>query len=77
MRGFQSLLTKTKYYQAIGSVVNAALSRLLNDILALPDITAVESHNLSELCHILNATEGLFVEDHNQVGLVEMSMPVL
>ena len=40
---------------------------MLQDVLALPDITEVESHRLSELCRILNALEGLFVGDANQV----------
>lgn len=41
--------------------------RVLGDILALPDITEVESHRLSELCRILHALEGLFIEDPGQV----------
>ena len=60
---FQGILPKAKYYTAIGSIANAALSRMLHDILALPDIPEVESHRLSELCHILNALEGLFSEE--------------
>ena len=66
----QPVLRKTKYYQAIGTSVNAALSRLLADILALPDITEAESHKLSELCRILNALEGLFAEDPSQASKV-------
>ena len=31
------------------------------DVLALEDITDMESHRLSELCHILNVLEGQFV----------------
>jgi protein transport protein DSL1/ZW10 len=51
-------------------VTDAALSRILQDVLALPDIPEMESRRLSELCRILNALEGLFVEDPdpNQVG---------
>jgi centromere/kinetochore protein ZW10 len=66
----QGVLTKSKYYTAIGMVTDAALSRILEDMLALPDIPEMESHRLSELCRILNALEGLFVEDPdpNQVG---------
>src|ERR1700691_6693539 len=56
----QALLPKNKYYIALGSVIDAALSRVLGDILALPDIPEVESHRLSELCKILSALEGLF-----------------
>lgn len=53
--------------------MNAALGRILNDILALSDITAQESHRLSELCRILNALEGLFVQDPDQVGCMRIS----
>lgn len=63
----QGILAKTKYYTAIGMVADAALSRILQDVLALPDIPEVESHRLSELCRIFNAMEGLFVEDPGQV----------
>ena len=61
------MLTKSKYYTAIGRVANAALSRVSYDILALVDIPEVESHRLSELCRILHAVEGLFVEDPAEV----------
>jgi protein transport protein DSL1/ZW10 len=61
------VLPKSKFYVALGSVVDAALSRVLDDVLALPDILEVESHRLSELCKIMNALEGLFVEDTDQV----------
>lgn len=64
------MLPKSKYYSVIGSVTEAALSRVLDDMLALGDIPELESHRLSELCRILNALEGLFVEDHNQVIMV-------
>jgi hypothetical protein len=62
----QPVLPKGKYYTAVGSVVNVALTRMLDDVLALPDIPEVESHRLSELCRIWNALEGLFVEDASQ-----------
>lgn len=61
-------MTKSKYYSSIGSLVDAALSRILDDVLALPDIPEVESRRLSELCKILHALEGLFVEDPSQVS---------
>lgn len=66
----QTVLNKSKYYDAIGIVVDAVLSRILADILALPDITEAESHRLSELCRILNALEGLFTEDPKQVRTI-------
>ena len=61
------MLTKSRYYEAIGSVTDAALSRVLQDVLELYDIPELESHRLSELCRILNAVEGLFCEDPEQV----------
>lgn len=42
---------------------------MLQDITKLPDITADESNQLSELCRMLNALEGLFVEGPDQVLL--------
>ncbi|THV02478.1 hypothetical protein K435DRAFT_775475 [Dendrothele bispora CBS 962.96] len=62
---WKGILTKSKYYTAIGMVTDAALSRVLQDIIALPDIPEVESRQLSELCKILHALEGLFVEEHD------------
>lgn len=48
--------------------------RILGDILALPDITEVESHRLSELCRILHALEGLFIEDPEQVRTLRVCL---
>ncbi|KAI9451675.1 Centromere/kinetochore Zw10-domain-containing protein [Lactarius psammicola] len=69
------VLGKTKYFDALGSLVNSSLMRILDDILALPDITAVESHRLSELCRILHALEGLFIEDPEQPSFVVACVP--
>lgn len=63
----QSVLTKSKYFDAIGMLVESALSRILADVLALEDIPEVESGRLSELCKILNALEGLFVDNPEEV----------
>ncbi|KAG6854008.1 hypothetical protein C0991_011495 [Blastosporella zonata] len=71
----KGIVTKTKYYTAIGMVVETALARILSDIIALPDIPEVESHRLSELCHIFNAVEGLFVEDTAQPSFVVAYVP--
>ncbi|KAK7061029.1 ribosome biogenesis protein ytm1 [Paramarasmius palmivorus] len=67
---WKGLLTKSKYYMAIGLLTDAALSRIMQDILELSDIPEVESHKLSELCRILHALEGLFVEDYDQPSFV-------
>ncbi|TBU47577.1 hypothetical protein BD309DRAFT_951562 [Dichomitus squalens] len=67
---WKAVLTKSRYYDALGSIVEAALARILGDVLALEDITETESHRLSELCRILNALEGQFVEDPDQPSFV-------
>ncbi|GLB41696.1 putative centromere/kinetochore Zw10 [Lyophyllum shimeji] len=71
----KGILPKSKYYTAIGMVADAALARILKDILALPDIPEIESHRLSELCRIFNAMEGLFVEDPTQPSFVVAYVP--
>ncbi|CDO69756.1 hypothetical protein BN946_scf184766.g1 [Trametes cinnabarina] len=72
---WKAVLAKSRYYDALGALVETAISRVLGDILALEDITEVESHRLSELCRILNALEGLFVEDPEQPSFVVSYVP--
>lgn len=71
----QGILNKSKYYTALGMVTDAAVSRVLEDVLALPDIPEVESHRLSELCRLLHALEALFIEDANQASFVADYVP--
>ncbi|KAF9266878.1 hypothetical protein L218DRAFT_921599 [Marasmius fiardii PR-910] len=75
LQRWKNLLTRSKYYTAIGLVADAALSRVLQDILDLPDIPEIESHRLGELCRILHALEGLFVEDTEQPSFVVAYVP--
>ncbi|KAJ4475078.1 hypothetical protein J3R30DRAFT_3506442 [Lentinula aciculospora] len=72
---WKGLLTKNKYYTALGSVTDAALSRVLQDVLALGDIPELESHRLSELCRILLALEGLFSDDPEKPSFVVAYVP--
>ncbi|KIJ65573.1 hypothetical protein HYDPIDRAFT_152514 [Hydnomerulius pinastri MD-312] len=72
---WKPILPKSKYYVAVGTVVDGVLSRILDDILAIPDIPEVESHKLSELCRILSALEGLFVGDMNENSFVVSYVP--
>ncbi|EPQ56262.1 hypothetical protein GLOTRDRAFT_115586 [Gloeophyllum trabeum ATCC 11539] len=72
---WKPILQKSKYYSAVGLVAEAALSRMLGDILALSDIPELDSHRLSELCRIFNALEGLFVEDPEQPSMVVAYVP--
>jgi centromere/kinetochore protein ZW10 len=57
------VVNKSRYYSSLGQLVDATLERVLADVLELDDITEDESNRLAELCRILNALEGLFVED--------------
>ena len=68
----QPILSKSRYYQALGTTIDVALSRILSDILALSDITAEESQKLGELCRIMNSLEGLFVENPELVSEVKV-----
>ncbi|KAF9240649.1 hypothetical protein BU15DRAFT_73879 [Melanogaster broomeanus] len=72
---WKPILPKSKYYVAVGMVVDGVLSRILDDILAIPDIPEVESHKLSELCRILSALEGLFVENTSESSFVVSYVP--
>ncbi|KAF5387324.1 hypothetical protein D9757_005736 [Collybiopsis confluens] len=67
---WKGVLTKSKYYTAVGSITDAALCRVLQNVLALDDIPELESHRLSELCRILLALEGIYVEDPAQPSFV-------
>ncbi|KAE9389750.1 hypothetical protein BT96DRAFT_889918 [Gymnopus androsaceus JB14] len=69
------ILTKTRYYTALGSVTNTALTRVITEILELGDITEEESHRLGELCRIFGALEGLFVEDPEQPSFIVAYVP--
>ncbi|KAI0272502.1 hypothetical protein BC834DRAFT_921934 [Gloeopeniophorella convolvens] len=75
-RVWKGVLNKTRYFDALGSLVNFSLGQILDDILALPDITEVESRRLGELCRILHALEGLFVEDPEQPSFVVACVPI-
>ncbi|KAF8498627.1 hypothetical protein F5888DRAFT_1690555 [Russula emetica] len=74
-RQWKDILNKSKYFDALGSLVNFCLTSVMGDILALPDITEVESHRLSELCRILHALEGLFVDAPEQPSFVVGCVP--
>ncbi|KZP25528.1 hypothetical protein FIBSPDRAFT_783068 [Athelia psychrophila] len=72
---WKPILPRSKYLPALGAVADAALARVLADVLALPDIPAAESQKLSELCRILHALEGLFVESASGQSMVVAYVP--
>ncbi|TFY81371.1 hypothetical protein EWM64_g2646 [Hericium alpestre] len=74
-RQWKNVLRKSQYFPALGDVVDSVLAQMLETILALPDITEVESHRLSELCRILNSLEGLFLDNPDQPSSVVAYVP--
>ncbi|KAJ7623164.1 hypothetical protein FB45DRAFT_752778 [Roridomyces roridus] len=72
---WKGVLAKSKYYTAIGMLTDTALSRVLEDVLALPDIPEVESHRLNELCRLLHPLEALFMEGTNPDSFVVAYVP--
>lgn len=68
LRRAQSTLTRTAYYEAIGSLVDDTLARMIDDLTALPDIPEVESHRLSELLRMFTPLEELFLDGDQSVS---------
>jgi len=68
-------LTWSTYCKSIGSIIEETLSRVMDDILGLPDITEVESHSLNHLCKILGPLENLFVPGWGTDTTVAMHVP--
>ncbi|KAF8659809.1 hypothetical protein AX16_001694 [Volvariella volvacea WC 439] len=71
----KNVVTQSKYFIAIGKIVDSVLLQVLDDMLALEDITAEESHQLAELCKILNALEVLFMDDLQEESFVVSYVP--
>ncbi|EJD07530.1 uncharacterized protein FOMMEDRAFT_115831 [Fomitiporia mediterranea MF3/22] len=59
---WKTVLPRTRWLRAAGRIVETVLSRVLEDILALPDIPELDSRRLGELCRILNSLEAIFVD---------------
>lgn len=56
----QEILTCSNYLRSIGLVVDAALFRIMDDVLSLQDIPEADSERLSELCEMLDSLQNLF-----------------
>ncbi len=69
----QTTLTLSTYLEATGSVVEEALTCVLNDILALSDIPEKESHRLNALCLKLESLKELFVVFPGQVRDMDLT----
>jgi centromere/kinetochore protein ZW10 len=63
----QPVLSFAKYHLALGTLVEDALSRLIDDILSMHDIPETESHRLHEMCKLMHTFESLFVPSGESV----------
>jgi len=52
----------------MGPVLDSAIQRISSDVLALPDITEIESDRLNELFQSIHSLEVLFVPEQEQVS---------
>lgn len=52
----------------MGQLVDYAVSLMASDILALPDITELESNRIGELCKLVHPLDQLFINPGTEVG---------
>ncbi|KAG8983078.1 hypothetical protein FRB93_007669 [Tulasnella sp. JGI-2019a] len=69
-RAFKNTLTRSKYLEATGYLVEEILSRIIGDITSLRDIPEMESHRLNELLKLISPLEDLFVGDDGSTTVV-------
>lgn len=56
----QTVLTEARCLSSIGQLVETAIARVADDIIAIPDITADESERLKQICEVLKHVEEIF-----------------
>lgn len=64
----QPVLSSIRTQTALGTILNAVLGRMLDEIIGLQDITTKESSRLNEACRMIHPLEELFVEAPGQVS---------
>ncbi len=65
----QPVMTESTCLRSSGTLVHALVNKLTSDILALEDITALESERLDALCQLIYPLEELFTS--HQVRLLQ------
>jgi centromere/kinetochore protein ZW10 len=71
----KAVLPMTTYLSALGYLLDCAVQRISSDILALPDITEVESNRLNELVKLLHPLEQVFVSEPDQPSSIVAQVP--
>lgn len=72
----QPILSTHLFLSALGSILNSVLARMLQEIIALQDITTKESHRLNEVCKMIHPLEELFVEEVGMVSASSLVFPL-
>ncbi|KAK4683475.1 hypothetical protein P7C73_g6781, partial [Tremellales sp. Uapishka_1] len=67
-RVLKAVLPTSTYLSVTGYLLDYSVSRIATDILALDDITEIESNRLNELCKLLHPLESLFILQPEQVS---------
>jgi hypothetical protein len=68
----QPVLSFTKYYLALGTLVDDVLIRVTEDILSMHDIPETESHRLHDICKIIHAFDSLFILEGDSVRALSL-----
>lgn len=72
---WQPLMTRTAFLAAMGRLIDDVLTRLLEYVEDLEDISEVESEKLATLCKMFGPLEELFVDGASQQTSVALFVP--
>ncbi|KAL7415552.1 hypothetical protein BDY24DRAFT_263485 [Mrakia frigida] len=75
-RVYKPILSTHLFLSALGSILNSVLARMLQETIALQDITTKESHRLNEVCKMIHPLEELFVEEVGMSSSVVAFVPL-
>ncbi|KIJ55371.1 hypothetical protein M422DRAFT_63470 [Sphaerobolus stellatus SS14] len=73
---WKETLTRSNYLRAIGQIVDDALYRVMDDILAIHDIPEADSERLSELCEMFTPLEDLFIYTPGHQSVIASFVPL-
>lgn len=71
----QRVLDDQQHQEFFGKIVESVVTRLLNDIVALNDITQVESERISSMLGQVETLDYLFKSDHSDVSTIAAHVP--
>jgi centromere/kinetochore protein ZW10 len=72
---YQSVLVNDQYFILLGSLVESVVTRLLDDIVALDDITEVESERISSILSLVETLDHLFQSPLGDVSTIAAHVP--